>query len=130
MFLGHPYLLPGTTPYLRGVRSQVEVFDLRGHHIGELPTDDSETLRLIGAADAGDEVLFERESFTKPLRTYTYSTADTQVKLWAERRIPFQSNDYSHTQVWFAAKDSVRVPMFLVGRRDVVEHGLHPTIMT
>lgn len=116
--------------YLRGVRTQVEVFDLRGRQIGELPTDDSETLRLIGAADGGDEVFFERESFTRPLRTFSYSTADSRVKLWAERRVPFQSNDFSHTQVWFAAKDGVRIPMFLVGRRDVVEHGPHPTIMT
>jgi prolyl oligopeptidase len=116
--------------YLRGVRTQVEIFDLRGHQIGELPTGDSETLRLIGAADAGDEVFFERESFTKPLCTFSYSTADTQVKLWAERKVPFQSDDFCHSQVLFAAKDGVSIPMFLVGRRDLVEHGPNPTIMT
>jgi prolyl oligopeptidase len=116
--------------YIRGNRTQVEVFDSRGQRIRELPLDDSDTVRLIGASDAGDEVFFERESFTKPIRIYSYSTKDAQAKLWAERKVPIESHDFSHTQVWLPAKDGVRLPMFLVGRPEVLERGLRPTIMT
>jgi prolyl oligopeptidase len=32
--------------------------------------------------------------------------------------------------MWFSAKDGTRIPMFLVGRRDILEQGCHPTIVT
>jgi len=54
--------------YLRDLKVRVEIFDLDGVRLGELPLEERETVRLIGAADAGDEVFFEQESFTKPTR--------------------------------------------------------------
>src|SRR5207244_5813429 len=38
--------------------------------------------------------------------------------------------DFCHTQAWFSAKHRTHIPMYLVGRRDVLAGGSHPTIMT
>lgn len=116
--------------YLRALRTQVEIFDLDGNRIGELPLEDSGTLRLVGASEASDEVFFEVESFTKPIQIYSYAAKEVQVRLWANRGVPFESGNFAHVQVWFSARDGVRIPMFLVGRRDVLEGGACPTIMT
>jgi len=116
--------------YLRDLEVQVEIFDLGGNRLGELPPQDADTVRLIGAGEAGDEVFFEQESFTKPVRIYSYLAKDAHVKLWAERNVPFDSRGFAQIQLWFTAKDGVSIPMFLVGRRDILEGGSCPAIMT
>jgi prolyl oligopeptidase len=116
--------------YTREIKTQIAVFDLFGKPLGELPVDKSDTVRLAGGSFDEDELFFERESFTQPIQIYRYSSRTGKAKLWAERKVPFSSQAFSHTQVWFTARDSTRIPMFLVGRRDVLESGQHPAIMT
>lgn len=116
--------------YTREIRTQIAVFDLFGKPLGELPIAKSDTVRLAGGSLDEDELFVERESFTRPIQVYRYSSRTGEAKLWAERRVPFRSQGFRHTQVWFTARDGTRVPMFLVGRCDVLEGGQHPVIMT
>jgi prolyl oligopeptidase len=116
--------------YTREIKTQIAVFDLFGKLLGELPIDKSDTVRFAGGSLDEDELFFERESFTKPIQIYRYSSRTGEARLWAERKVPFNSQAFSHTQVWFTAKDGTRIPMFLVGRHKILEDGGHPTIMT
>ncbi|MBZ5666475.1 MAG: prolyl oligopeptidase family serine peptidase [Acidobacteriia bacterium] len=116
--------------YIREIKTQIAIFDLFGKLLGELPMDDGDTVRLAGGSFEEDELFIERESFVKPIQIYRCSTRNGTAKLWAERNVPFNSQQFSHTQVWFTSRDGARIPMFLVGRRDVLEGGTHPTIMT
>jgi prolyl oligopeptidase len=116
--------------YTRETKTQIAVFDLFGKPLGELPIDKSETVRLVGGSLDEDELFFERESFTSPIKTYRYSSRTGEATLWAAREIPFNTRAFSHTQVWFNGRDGTRIPMFLVGRCDVLESGRHPAIMT
>ena len=109
---------------------RVVVFDLHGRKIEELPLADSQTVRLLDASDAGDEVFLEVESFAKPIQIYSYFIKQRQLRLWAGRKLPFESNSFSCTRVSFPAKDGAEIPMFLVGRNDVLQGGTHPAIMT
>jgi prolyl oligopeptidase len=52
------------------------------------------------------------------------------MNLWAERKVPFNSDGFRHAQVWFPARDGTQIPMFLVGRQGALDVGAHPTIMT
>lgn len=115
--------------YFRNLKSEVDVFNLSGDRIGRMPLEPSDTVRLL-ASDDCDELLFERESFTKPIQLCRYSPATGKVNHWANRLIPFDSKEFDHNQVWLTGKDGTPIPMFLVGRRDVLENGSHPTIMT
>jgi prolyl oligopeptidase len=115
--------------YIRKTNTQIAVFDLFGERLGELPIDKSSTVRLVGSSMYEDEVFLEKESFTKPIQTYCYSST-AETTLWAERKVPFESSDFSYTQEWFTAGDGTRIPMFLVGRKDTLAGGRHPAIMT
>jgi prolyl oligopeptidase len=116
--------------YLRALRTQVEMFDTAGNRLGSLPLDESDTTRMVGASDTGGELFLERESFTKPIQICCYEVEQNRVKSWAERTVPFESEAFRQTRVWFTAKDGMPIPMFLVGQRDVLACGSHPTIMT
>lgn len=116
--------------YVRGLKTEVDIFDLAGRRQGRLPVAGSNTVRLLGGAEDGNELFFEQESFTKPIQICSCSPTGGEPKLWASRPVPFDSTEFRHTQIWFTAKEGIRVPMFLVGRRDVLEATSNPTIMT
>lgn len=116
--------------YIRQTATQIAMVDLAGGKAGEIPIRNDETVRLIGCSHVSEEVLIETESLTEPIGIFRYSNASGERTLWAKRNIPFDSANYSHTQVWYTSKDGTRIPMFLMGRRDILGSGVHPTIMT
>ncbi len=116
--------------YLRNFQTEIEIFDFTGKSHGHLPIEAWDTVRLAGVSQDDDEVFLERESFTKPIEICTWAPPELKAKPWATRKVPFDSQCFTHTQVWFPAKDGTRIPMFLVGLREVLDKGAHAAIMT
>jgi len=116
--------------YMREMVHRIFIFELSGKKLGEMPIRSDETLRLLDGSPDADEVLLETESFTEPIGIFRYSAKGNERTLWAKRSIPFKSEDYSYSQIWFMSKDGTRIPMYLVGRRDVLKKSGNPTIMT
>src|SRR5208283_234440 len=126
-------LVAGDTIYVSYVKEMIHrifVFDLSGKKLGEMPTRSDETLRIISGSSDSNEVFLETESFTEPIGIFRYSAKTNERTLWAKRSIPFDSEDYGYSQIWFMSKDGTRIPMYLVGRRDVLTRTGNPTIMT
>jgi len=115
--------------YLKNLHPKVLVFDLDGHRIGTLPIRKDETVRLIGGGEHSDEFLFEAESFLEPIGIFRFAK-DNQRMMWSRRDIALDATEYGHTQVFYTSKDGTRIPMFLVGRKDVLQKPGRPTIMT
>jgi prolyl oligopeptidase len=116
--------------YIRHTVAHVSIFDLAGKQSGEIPVREDETIRLIGSSPESDELLIEAESLTEPVGIFRYSEPFGKRTLWAKRSIPFDSASYSYTQVRYTSKDGTQIPMVLMGRRDILDSGTHPTIMT
>jgi len=116
--------------YMKEMSHQIFMFDFSGKKTGELCIRGDETLRMIGGSPDSDELLLETESFTEPIGIFRYSTKSSKRTLWAKRNLPLDSAGYSYSQVWYSSMDGTRVPMYLVGRRDVLERSGSPTIMT
>jgi prolyl oligopeptidase len=127
------WLVVGNSIYISYMKEMIQrifVFDLFGKKLGEMPMRSDETLRLICGSPDGDEVLLETESFTEPISIFRYSAKSNERTLWVKRSIPSQSKDFDYSQVWFMSKDGTKIPMYLVGRRDVLTRNGNPTIMT
>ncbi|MGB2678528.1 MAG: prolyl oligopeptidase family serine peptidase [Candidatus Acidiferrum sp.] len=116
--------------YRKDLKNQVFLFDFSGQQLGQLSIRDDQTVRLLDGSSDSDEVLFETESFTKPVSIQRYSKSSGKRIPWSQKSIPFESSDYSHIQIWYRSWDGTPVPMFLMGRRDLLDSGVHPTIMT
>jgi prolyl oligopeptidase len=116
--------------YIKDMRHRVFIFDFSGKKTGEMPIRNDETLRIIGGSPDSDELLVETESFTEPIGTFRYSAKSNERTLWAKRSIPLDYSDFSYAQIRFPSKDGTRVPMYLVGRRNVLKRSGNPTIMT
>ncbi|MHB8413380.1 MAG: prolyl oligopeptidase family serine peptidase [Candidatus Acidiferrales bacterium] len=116
--------------YVRGTNFDISVFDFTGEPVGKMPVPHGETIRFTGASARTDELFLESESFTEPIGIFRHSVTTGQRAPWAKRDIPFDSSRYEHAQVWYASKDGTRIPMFLLGRKEVLARGSHPTILT
>jgi prolyl oligopeptidase len=117
---------------------QIRVYELPGDLTGRLAerkTEEvalhaEETIRIAGAAPDSDEVFLERESFTEPIRIVRYSPEKKECSLWAKKTVPAGPSDVCHMQIRYPSKDGTSIPMYLVGRKEVVAGGCHPAIMT
>lgn len=116
--------------YMKDMTHRVLMFDLNGQKLSEMPIRSDETFRLLAGSSDSDELLFETESFTEPIEIVRYSAKSNNRTLWAKRSIPFESAEYSYSQIWFTSEDGTRIPMFLVGRHEVLKRSDSPTIMT
>jgi prolyl oligopeptidase len=116
--------------YIRQSSTKIVLFGLEGNRVGEVAISDDETVGLVGAAPEGEEVFLETESFTVPITITRYCPQTGKQSLWDRKSVPFDSTNFSHTRVWCRSKDGTSIPMFLVGRRDALAGGCHPTIMT
>jgi prolyl oligopeptidase len=117
--------------YMKEMISRIFVFDLTGLKREEIPIQRDSTIRLIGTAPDSGELLFETESFAEPIAICRFSRKANECMRWAKTSFEeFDSGNFSYSRVWFTSKDGTRVPMFLAGRRDVLDRHSNPTIMT
>jgi prolyl oligopeptidase len=116
--------------YTEETGTHIRTFTFDGSETEEIPQCPEETLRFSVAPGRKDELFLERESFTKPVEVWRYSPVNHKYSLWSRRSSHFASEDYGSERVWYTSKDGVRVPMWLVGRKDVLWSQQVPVIMT
>jgi prolyl oligopeptidase len=116
--------------YVRGTRSQIAVFDHFGKRVGEIPLEDSDTVRIVASSHDDDELLLERESFTRPIEIVRVDLASGAISTWARRSLPFDPSGYSTIEVNFPSTDGTVIPMSVLGRHNLLLKGDHPAIMT
>ncbi len=115
--------------YTKNGRTEIEEYDFGGRKTGEIPMGEAETARLVGPLHA-EELTFEAESFTEPVGIWRYSPEGRERKLWVRKTVPFNSANYTYRRVSYSSKDGTQIPMFLMGRRDALDSGTRPAIMT
>jgi prolyl oligopeptidase len=114
----------------KNMERRIRAYDLSGHKIDDLAILPEETVRVSSWTPESDEIFLERESFTDPIRTVRYSPKRKECALWAKRSLAFDASHYAHQQLWFPSNDGTEIPIYLVGRKDVLAGGCHPVIMT
>ena len=116
--------------YFRRLKTETRIFSLSGKRIGILPVESTDTIRFLPSSEGQDNLFFERESFVRPIEICSFSPSKQEIAVWARRKVPFDSSQFEHEQVWFRSKDGTCIPMFLVARCDRHHGAPMPTIMT
>lgn len=114
----------------KNMERRIRIFDLAGRKTEEMIIRPEETVRIASGTPDSDELFLERESFTDPIRTVRYSPNRRECALWANRSLAFDAAGYTHQQLRFPSKDGTEIPIYLVGRKDVLAGGCHPAVMT
>ena len=115
--------------YSRQGATEVHSFDLTGRKTGEVPVGRHETIRFAGTVFQ-NELLFEAESFSEPVGLFRYPLESRLRTLFVRRTVPFDSSNCTLVNVWFTSNDGTQVPMSIVGRRELLDSGPHPIVLT
>ncbi len=114
---------------LRDARSQVEVYDLKGKRVREIPLPGLGTASGFGGSADSSETFFTYSSFTTPGTIYRYDAKRGAAEPFRAPKTAFDADAFETRQVFYTSKDGTRIPMFITARRDVVLDGSNPTIL-
>ena len=117
--------------YEKNASSQLKLFDINGHELGDVHLPQIGSLHGIGGKWNRKEVFFGFDSFTLPDSVYQIDLATRTTKLWNAVEAPgVDPSRYEVKQVWFNSKDGTRVPMFVIYKKGLELNGKNPTMLT
>ena len=113
--------------YLVDARSEVRVFGLDGRRLSTIALPGLGRAAGFSGKGSDPETFFAYTSFNQPTSVYRYDAATGQATVWAAPKLAFSPDDYAVEQRFYASKDGIRVPMFIVHRKDLT--GPAPTVL-
>ena len=75
------------------------------------------------------ECFFGFSSFTQPGTIYRYDMESNTYTLYSRPKVQFDPDMYVSEQQFFASKDGIRVPMFVVHKKGLERDGKNPTLL-
>ena len=113
--------------YLKDASTVIKQFNYQGKL--ERPIE----LPGIGSAGGFDgkrnekEVYYSFTSFTYPTSVFKYDIATGKSSLYEKPKVDFNPDDYETRQVFYASKDSTKIPMFITYKKGTELNGKNPT---
>ncbi len=73
---------------------------------------------------------FSFESYIQPPTIYRLDTLTGKREVFAQPKIPFDTDQYELKQVFFKSKDGTQIPMFIAGKKGLKQDGSERLLMT
>jgi len=116
--------------YLKDVTSHVYIYDLNGKQENELKLPGAGTAFEFQGTDKDSNLFFGFTSPIYPSTVFRYDITTKDTMIYRAPQIPgFNSDSYETKQVFYAAKDGTRIPMFITYKKGVVLDGKNPTLL-
>jgi len=115
--------------WMRDVKSAVEVHDLAGKKVADLPLPGIGTASGFGGKRTDRETFYVFTSFLAPPTIYQLDVPSLGSTVFRRPKVDFDGSAFEVTQVFYPSKDGTRVPMFLLHRKGVALDGKNPTLL-
>jgi len=115
--------------WMRDVKSVVEVYDLAGKKVADLPLPGIGTASGFGGKRTDKETFYTFTGFLAPPTIYRLDVPSLGASVFRQPKVDFDGSAFEVTQVFYPSKDGTRVPMFLLHRKGVVLDGKNPTLL-
>lgn len=114
--------------YLRNVQSRIARYDFGGARTGAIDVPEHHVASLC--CIHGEEALLRLESIIHPPHARVIDLETLSTKSTVSSEVPFNSEDFELSQVWYTTPDGARFPMYLAHRRGLEPSGDTPTLLT
>jgi len=116
--------------HLKDVKTVITAYTLEGKPAGDVEFDGIGSATMIGGRAMDRYGFFSFESYIVPPTVYRLDTETGKRDVFAQPKVPFDSNDYELKQVFYQSKDGTRVPMFIAGKKGLKMDGSERLLMT
>lgn len=107
----------------------LSVIDYNGEVLYNLEFPGATSVRGFSGKPDDEELLFNYSSYTIPPIVYKFNTKTFERKLVQQTKVNFDFNQIKYTETEYLARDSTKVPIILVHRKDLELDGENPTIL-
>ena len=115
--------------YLRDAHNELALRDLDGAPAGAIALPGlGSTSGLVGEPD-DPLAYFHFTSFTQPDQIFATDVRTGEATLWREVEVPVDTSRFAVEQVHYPSRDSTRISMFIVRRKDLALDGRNPTLL-
>ncbi len=116
--------------YTEDVKHNIEIYTLDGKFVKKLKLPTSGTVSGLSGRQNDTEMFFGFTSFLFPLNVYRYDFKTGKLELFFESKLKgFNVDDYVVKQVFYESKDGVKVPMYIVHKKDLKLDGNNPALL-
>jgi len=116
--------------YLERASSRLQLTDLEGGLIQDVPLPTLGSLFGLGAEWDGRELFYGFSSYAVPPSVYRIDLDTGTSSLWRQVEAAIDPTRFEVRQVSYASKDGTPISMFLVHRTGLVRDGENPTYLT
>ncbi|MGA2163755.1 MAG: prolyl oligopeptidase family serine peptidase [Solirubrobacteraceae bacterium] len=117
--------------YEHNATSELKLFALDGKKLADIPLPAIGSVFSASGRYDRNEIFFGFQSFTVPPSIYRVDLSGVKSSLWAKVDAPsIDSSAYDVEQVWYASKDTTKIPMFVVSKKGMRKDGKNPTLLT
>jgi prolyl oligopeptidase len=116
--------------YTEDVKHKIEIYTLDGKFVKEIKLPTAGTVSGLSGKQKDTEMFFGFTSFLFPLNVYRYDFKTGRLELFFESKLNgFNASDYVVKQVFYESKDGVKVPMYIIHKKDLKLDGNNPALL-
>jgi prolyl oligopeptidase len=115
---------------LKDVKPESSVYTLEGKPAGTVDYGGIGSASDLAGRSTDRYGFYSFESYIVPPTLYRLDTATGKREVFAQPKIPFDSNQYELKQVFFKSKDGTTIPMFIAGKKGLKRDGTERLLMT
>jgi len=116
--------------YVEGTHAQLIAFDRFGKPLHDVLPNEFGSVRLAWSSPLEDDLLLERQSFTRPKELLHYNLTSGATTMWSKPAPTLDVQEYLSSEITYHAKDNTSIPMLLVGHREALQQERQPLVMT
>ncbi len=115
--------------YMVDVKTKMEVYDVKGKYLNDIELPTLGTVSDIASSVKCNEVFYTFKSFTVPPTIYKYNIEANTSEVYFKPELDFDDSQYETKQIFYKAKDGIRIPMFIVHKKGLELNGENPTLL-
>lgn len=115
--------------YLKDASGLVEQFDLTGNSVRTVELPGIGSVSGFDGEEDDTETFFGFESFTVPITTYSFDLATGKSEVMHQPKSIVDFDQFETRQIFYTSKDSTKVPMFIVCKKDTKLDGKNPVLL-
>ena len=115
---------------LKDVKSETSIYTLDGKPAGTVDYQGIGSASGVVGRTTDRYGFFSFESYIQPPTIYRLDSLNSKFEVFAQPKIPFDTDQYELKQVFFKSKDGTQVPMFIAGKKGLTQDGSDRLLMT
>ena len=112
------------------IQSRLTLYDLDGKKLKQIELPELGNVAGVSYDREEDSIYVSMSTFTSTSKTFVASPNDFKWRLFFQRELPIDMSNIVGEIKFYKSKDSTRVPVFVVHRKDIKLDGNNPVLIT